>query len=143
MEAVPLRARDTYPLLVACDANMEPETFLQGKWCRERAMIIRDPAADFPTCRSKGAHEVQVERMFDSLVACRGLKAKLRKVEVLENYDSRPLTLVRFEVRCKKEQQESRILKVSTPPPGVSGGKVPKVENSVQNFLKKTKTKQT
>ena len=135
MEAVLLRARDTHPLLISCDANMEPKTFIQGKWCSERAMIIRDPAADFSTCRSNGADEVEVGRMFESLVACKGLKAKLRKVEALENYDSRPLTLVRFEVRCKKEQQESRILKVSTPPPGVSGGKVPKVENSVQNFF--------
>ena len=40
---------------------------------------------------------------------------------------------MRFEVRCKQELQEARILKVPKPLRGVSAGKVPMVEDSVQN----------
>ena len=120
MEAVTLRPRNTpCPWLMAC-ANMEP-------------MIKRVPAADVPTCRSKGPDGAEVERMCDKVMARKGPKANIRKVEVIEDYHSRPHKLVRFEVRCKKEPQEVRILKVPMPLPGVTGGKVLLVGDSEQN----------
>ena len=70
---------------------MEPETFVQGKWY-ERTMIIRVPAADVSTCRSKGPDGVEIKRMCDYVVACKGLKTKIRKVEVIRDYFSRPHT---------------------------------------------------
>ena len=46
-------------------------------------MIIRVPAADASTCRSKGPDGVDVERMYDYLVACESLKTNIRQVEVM------------------------------------------------------------
>ena len=64
---------------MACDANMEPETFVQGKWFTERTMIMRAPAANLSTWRSKGPDGVEVERMWDYVVPCKDLKTKVRK----------------------------------------------------------------
>ena len=59
-EAVILRTRDTpNPWLMACDANMEPDTFVQGKWFTERTMATRVPATDVSPCRLKGPDGVQ------------------------------------------------------------------------------------
>ena len=30
-----------FPWLIACDANMEPDAIVQGKWFEERSMIIQ------------------------------------------------------------------------------------------------------
>ena len=46
------------------------------------------------------------ERMFDFVVACKGLRSINRKVEVIEDFDSRPHKPVIFEVRCQKELQD-------------------------------------
>ena len=53
-------------------------------------MIIRVPAADISTCRSKDPDGVGKERMYDFVVACTGLKTSNREVEVVDDYDSRP-----------------------------------------------------
>ena len=71
----------------------------------------------------EGPGVLEVQRMYDDVVACKCLLATFRKVEVIEECDSRPHEPLRFEVRCKKEPQEVRILKVPKPMPGVSGGK--------------------
>ena len=64
MEAVLLRGVDMpYPWSMACDANMEPETFVHGMWLSERTMIARAPAANISTRRSKGSEGVDAERM--------------------------------------------------------------------------------
>ena len=65
-----------------------------------------------------------------------------RNAEVIEYYDSMPHKLVRFEVG-KKEPQGMKILKVSNPSPGVSGGRTPPVEDSVRdagNVMSRTST---
>ena len=72
-----------------------------------------------------------MERMYDYVVACKGLRSQIRKMEVIEDNDSRPRKPVRFEVRCKKEPQEVRNLDPK-PMPSPSGGKAPPVEDSVQ-----------
>ena len=86
-------------------------------------MIIRVPAADVSTCRSKGFDGVEIERIYACVVPCKGPEAKNRKGEATEDFDSRPRTRVRFEVQCKKEPQKVRIMKVPKPLPGCSGGK--------------------
>ena len=70
--------------------------------------------------------------MQDDVVACKGVKAKIRKVEVMKDYDSRPHKLEVW-VLCKNEPQEVRNLKIPKPLPGVSGGKVLMLENGEQN----------
>ena len=105
------RIRDTpYPWLTACEATMEPDAFVQGKCFCERTMISRAPAADVSTCRSKSADGVEVERVCDYVVACKGLRSNVRKVKVIEDYDSRPLMPVGFEVRCKERAAGSEDL---------------------------------
>ena len=68
--------------------------------------------------------------MYDCVVACEGLKTKIRKVEVMVESDSRQHKSVRCEVWRKMEPQEGRILLVSKPLPGRGRGKVPTIENS-------------
>ena len=50
-----------------------------------------------------------------------------------EDYDSRPHKPVSVEVRCKRAQQQARILEVPKPLPGCRGGKVPTSESSEKN----------
>ena len=48
--------------------------------------------------------------MYDYVVACKGLRSQIRKMEAIEDNDSRPRKPVRFEVGCKKEPREVRNL---------------------------------
>ena len=68
---------------------MESTAFEQGKWFDDRTMIIRTAAADVSTCRSKGPDGVEGERMYDYVVACQGLRSKIRRVEGIEDCDTR------------------------------------------------------
>ena len=80
LETVILRIRDTqYPWLMACDANMEPNAFVQGRWFDGRTMVIRVAAADVSKWRSRRLEEVDVERRYDYVVACKGLHVKKSK----------------------------------------------------------------
>ena len=70
--------------------------------------------------------------MYGCAVACQSWPSTIRRVEEIKDFDSKPHELLRFEVRCKKENQEVRSLqKLPTSPPGVSGGTTPSVEDSV------------
>ena len=84
------------------------ETYVQGRCFEERAMVLRDPAADVFTCRSQRPDGVDIERMYDDVVACTGLEPKNREVEVVEDFDSRPHKPVKFEGRCKKVPQKGK-----------------------------------
>ena len=113
--------------------HVMPVAQVQGKWVDEGTVTISVPAADVSTCRSKGEDGIGsgknvFERIYDYVVACKSLRSKIRRVELFEHCDSRPQKPVRFEVRCKTAPQQVRILKV----PGVSGGKTPSVDDSMQ-----------
>ena len=54
---------------------------------------------------------MKTERIYDLVMLCRALHAKIRNVEVTEDCESRPHKPVRFEVSCRKEPQYTRILK--------------------------------
>ena len=79
-------AQETLSPLLMCDAVMEPETCVQGKWFYDRTTIIRVPDADVSACRSKGPDGVEVERMCDNVVACKGPLTKIRKNDVVEDF---------------------------------------------------------
>ena len=112
-----------YLWLIACDANLEPDGSLQGKWFSERGMIISVPAADLSTSKSQRVGGVGLGRVYDYVVTFRGLHSKTRKVEDFEGDDSRRHKPVRF-VRCRKEPQEFESRQSSA---GAISGKVPKV----------------
>ena len=96
MESDIMNTKDTpYLRLSACDANIEPTVFVQGKWSSERGMIIRAPAASLSTCTSKDADWMETGRMYDYVVACKGLHSKIRNIEVVEDYDPEPHKLER------------------------------------------------
>ena len=97
--------------MIACVANVEPDFFVEGNGFVERTLFLRVPVADVSTCRSKGQDGIVVERMYE--VACKGLRLKARKMEMSEDYDSRPIKLLKFELRC----QEVIILKAPKPLP--------------------------
>ena len=48
---------------------------------------------------------VNTESIYDLVMLCRALHAKIRNVEVTEDCDLRPHNPERFEVRCRKEPQ--------------------------------------
>ena len=74
-------------------------------------MVIRVPAADLSTLRSKGPDGVEVGRLYEYFVVCKGLRPKSRDMEVIEDYDSRQHKPVSVDVRCRKASQEVMVLK--------------------------------
>ena len=85
-------------------------------------MIMRVPVAGVSACKSKGPDGVQMERMKNYVVACKCLKSNNRKVDVVEDFYSRPHKPVKFEVRCKKETQQVRVLKIPKQVPDYHSG---------------------
>ena len=57
------------------------------------------------------------------MVACEGLQSRIRNEEETDDHDTRPHKPVRCEVRCQKELEDVRVLKLPKPLPGASGGK--------------------
>ena len=47
MEAVIINTRNTpYPWLIACDANVEPETFANRAWFKESCAVVRSTVSE-------------------------------------------------------------------------------------------------
>ena len=59
------------------------------------------------TCRSKGTKKVRIERTSDSVVASASLKGQILRMEVVENFESRPHEAVSFVVRSEKVTSRS------------------------------------
>ena len=59
------------PWLIACDANIESDAFVQYQWFGERTLDYQSSSQSI--CRSKGPDGVEVARMYDHVVACKGL----------------------------------------------------------------------
>ena len=74
---------------MAFDANMSQTPSRKEKGLDKRNMIIRVPAADVYTCTSKGPDGMEVERMYDSVVGCKGLRSKIREVGTVEDDGSK------------------------------------------------------
>ena len=83
LEAVLKRARVTrHPRLVVCDANMSPVEFGKKKnlWCQKNRMHVVAPEKA-STCKSKGAKEDWIEKVYDYVIACNSLEG----VEAAQN----------------------------------------------------------
>ena len=57
------------------------------------------------TCRSKGAKEEWIEKVYDYVIACNSLKGEISQMEVVEDLESRPHKGVLLGER-EKEMQE-------------------------------------
>ena len=123
MDAEVKQARTTrHPWLIACDANMCPED--SGKIVRfqSRRMFIKAPGEEVSTTRSKGLHGELFERTYCCVIASHSLQEMLRNVEVVEDFESRPLKAVTFlaeretknfrcgvNINCHKRLQDSAV----------------------------------
>ena len=79
---------------------------MKGKWFDEETMIIRVTAADVSTCRSEGHDGTKVER----ILLCgggKGWRSNIRKVDVIEDYDSSPCKLVMLDVSPTKKNEDA------------------------------------
>ena len=74
LAAVLKRARTTkHPWLIACDANISPEDSEKRQWFRNDRMHVTAPEG-VSTCRSKNAEREWVQKVYDHVIACNGLK---------------------------------------------------------------------
>ena len=91
MEALMKHVRTSrHPWLIACDANMSPVDFKKNLWFRSRHMFIKAPGEDVSTCRSKSLNGELIERTYDCVIASRSFLGKIRNMEVVEDFESRP-----------------------------------------------------
>ena len=118
------QARTTrHPCLVACDANMEPEDVKKSLWFKNRYMFIEAPG-EVSACGSKGSNGELTERTYDNVTTSQSQWGKIKKMEVVEDFESRPHKAVTFLEERDKELQEVRELKMPKALPGYSGGKL-------------------
>ena len=84
---------------------MRPEDVEKSLWFRKDQMHVIAPEG-VSTCRSKNAKGEWVEKVYDYVIACSGLKGKISDMEVIEDFESRPHKAVAFAVERGKEKQE-------------------------------------
>ena len=126
MEIVVKHLRTSWhPWLIACDANMCPEDSKKSLRFRSRHMFIKAPGEGVSTGRSNGPFDELNERTYDYVIASHGLQVKIKNMEVVEDFESRPHKAVIFLVERDKEFQVWRVQKVPKALPGFSGGKLP------------------
>ena len=103
LEAVLKRARTAeHPWLIACDADMSPEDFERSLRFRKDQMHEIAPER-VSTCRSKHAKGEWMEKVYDYVVACSGLKGRISEMKVTEDFESRPHKVVTFIVKsCRR-----------------------------------------
>ena len=104
MEAVVKQARTTrHAWLIAGDANMCPEDIEKSLWfqtCSSRRQGKPSQLADQKAHKGK-----LIERTYGYVVASRSLQEKIRSMEVVEDFESRPHKAVSFVVeRVKKSR---------------------------------------
>ena len=105
------QVRDTpYP-------DVEPDVFVKGKLHELRR-------AD-----QKKKDRIEVERMCDCVVACKGMRTNIRKMEVVEDFVSRPHQHVRFEARSEDLACPTAVAKCQR-------GKICSVKDSVEGARK-------
>ena len=100
---------------MACDAKMDPKDFRKSLWFKEKCMSIEAPQDGFSTCRSTCPKGEAIERTYDYVIVCRGLQGKLKHMEVVVDFESRPHEAVIFLVERDTEIHE----------PGYSGCEMP------------------
>ena len=88
-------------------------------------MSIEAPVEGISTCRSNGPNGELIERPYDYVIASRSLQGKIKKMDVVEEIESRPHKAIAFLVGRDKEIREGRELKMPETSPGYRGGKMP------------------
>ena len=110
--------------LVACDANMSPEDVEKSLWFRKERMHVL-ASNGVSTCRSKGPKGERVEKTYDHVITCNGFRRKISKMEVVEDFESRPQKAVSFVLEREEETQEWNEQKLPKVWTGYSGGRLP------------------
>ena len=124
MEAVVKQARTTWhSWLIACDANVCPEDFKKSLWFESRHMFIEAPGQGVST--RKGPNGELVERTYDHVIPSHSLQGKIKDMEVVDGFESRPDKAVTFLVERDKEFQLFREQHMPKALPGHSGVKLP------------------
>ena len=77
------------------------------------------------TCRSTGAEGAWIEKVYDSVIASGSLKGNFLRMEVVEDFESKPHKAVSFVVEREKEMQEWNEQKMPNVLPVYSGGRLP------------------
>ena len=88
-------------------------------------MFIEAPGEGVSTCRSKGPKCELIERTCDYVIASHSLQGKIKNMEAVEDFESRPYKAVAFLVERDKEFQVWLEQKMPQALPGFSGGKLP------------------
>ena len=81
---------------VACGANMDSRNFKNSLWFRRKCVSIEAPEEGMSTCRSKRPKGEAIERTYDHVLASRILQRKIKNMEVVEDFESRPHKAVTF-----------------------------------------------
>ena len=134
-----------------CDANTNPEHFKKSLWYNSRHVFNGAPGEGISTWRSNGPNGELIERMYVYVIASHSLQGKIKIMEVVEDFESKPRKAVTFLVEREEEIQDWRELKMKKKTlPGFSGGKLPgrsraeggreeeevrNVENEVRNVI--------
>ena len=65
-------------------------------------MFTEAPEKGISACRSKGPKSEATERTYDCVIASGSLQGKIKKMDVAEDFESRPHTAVAFLVERNK-----------------------------------------
>ena len=102
---------------------MIPKDFEKSTLLQSKQMFIE--ASHASTCRPRGPDGEMIERTYDFVIASRSLRRKITKMEVVEDFESRPHKASLFVAERDKEIQEWREQQILEASPGFSGGRLP------------------
>ena len=88
-------------------------------------MFTKAPGEGVSTCRSKGSNGELIERTYDFVIASHSLQEKIKNMEVVEDFASRPRKAITFLVERDETFQVWREQIMPKALPGFSGGKLP------------------
>ena len=92
-----------HPWLVACDANKEPEDVQRSLWYKRHVHVEGSARRGNLLCRSKGPHGESIELTYDDVIDSQSTQDKIKGMEVVEDFESRPHKAMTFLVERDKE----------------------------------------
>ena len=88
-------------------------------------MFIKAPGEGVSTCRCKGQNGDLTKRTYDYVIASHRFQGKIKNMDVVEDFESRPHKAVTLLAARDKEFQMCREQKMPKAIPGFNGGKLP------------------
>ena len=76
--------------------HVSREDVRKSLWFKSRHMFIEAPGEGVSTCRSKGPTGEFIERKYDDVIASHSLQGKIKNMDVVEDFESRPHRAVTF-----------------------------------------------